>query len=57
MPIAPSSTSSFAIPIGRPGNPEEVGETVAWLCSSESSYVTGAVIPVDGGNAITIARP
>ena len=45
------------IPLGRPGNPEEVGEAVAWLCSDESSYVTGAVIPVDGGNAFTIARP
>lgn len=46
-----------AIPLGRPGNPEEVGEAVAWLCSDESSYVTGAVIPVDGGNAFTINRP
>ena len=46
-----------AIPLGRPGRPEEVGEAVAWLCSDESSYVTGAVIPVDGGNAFTISRP
>jgi NAD(P)-dependent dehydrogenase (short-subunit alcohol dehydrogenase family) len=46
-----------AIPLGRPGNPEEVGEAVAWLCSDQSSYVTGAVIPVDGGNAFTIDRP
>jgi len=46
-----------AIPIGRPGKPEEVGEAVAWLCSNESSYVTGAIIPVDGGNAFTFARP
>lgn len=46
-----------AIPLGRPGEPEEVGEVVAWLCSDESSYVTGAVIPVDGGNAFTINRP
>lgn len=46
-----------AIPLGRPGRPEEIGEAVAWLCSDESSYVTGAVIPVDGGNAFTINRP
>ena len=46
-----------AIPLGRPGEPEEIGEAVAWLCSDESSYVTGAVIPVDGGNAFTINRP
>jgi len=46
-----------AIPLGRPGNPSEVGEAVAWLCSDMSSYVTGATIPVDGGNAFTINRP
>jgi A-factor type gamma-butyrolactone 1'-reductase (1S-forming) len=45
------------IPLGRVGNPEEVGEVAAWLCSDESSYVTGAVIPVDGGNAFTVNRP
>lgn len=46
-----------AIPIGRPGNPEEVGEAIAWLCSDAASYVTGVVLPVDGGNLITINRP
>jgi NAD(P)-dependent dehydrogenase (short-subunit alcohol dehydrogenase family) len=35
--------------MGRFGQPIEVGEVVAWLCSPESAYVTGAVIPVDGG--------
>jgi len=33
----------------RYGQPAEVGEVVAWLCSPASSYVTGTVIPVDGG--------
>ncbi len=46
-----------AIPIGRPGEPEEVGEAIAWLCSDAASYVTGVVLPVDGGNLITINRP
>lgn len=46
-----------AIPAGRPGEPEEVGEVIAWLCSEWSSYVTGTVIPVDGGNAITFKSP
>lgn len=46
-----------AIPIGRPGNPEEVGEAIAWLCSDAASYVTGVTLPVDGGNLITINRP
>ncbi|MDA1279884.1 MAG: glucose 1-dehydrogenase [Chloroflexi bacterium] len=46
-----------AIPIGRIGRPEEVGEVIAWLCSDWSSYVTGVTIPVDGGNAFTINAP
>jgi NAD(P)-dependent dehydrogenase (short-subunit alcohol dehydrogenase family) len=34
---------------GRYGQPREVGEAVTWLCSSSASYVTGTVLPVDGG--------
>lgn len=37
------------IPMGRMGTPAEVGEVVAFLCSDAASYVTGAIIPVDGG--------
>ena len=29
--------------------PEEIGETVAWLLSDKSSYITGSAIPIDGG--------
>lgn len=36
-------------PIGRMGNPEEVAEAVVWLCSSESSFVIGHPLVVDGG--------
>jgi len=36
-------------PIGRLGAPEEVAETVIWLCSDASSFITGDAIPVDGG--------
>lgn len=37
------------IPIQRPGRPEEVAEMVAFVCSENSDYITGAVLPVDGG--------
>jgi NAD(P)-dependent dehydrogenase (short-subunit alcohol dehydrogenase family) len=35
-------------PIGRLGEATEVAEAVVWLCSDGASYVTGAVLPVDG---------
>jgi NAD(P)-dependent dehydrogenase (short-subunit alcohol dehydrogenase family) len=37
------------IPLQRLATPEEVADAVLFLASSESSYITGAVIPVDGG--------
>ena len=36
-------------PIGRMGEPAEVAQTVVWLCSDASSFVTGLPMPVDGG--------
>ena len=38
-----------AHPIGRVGQPSEVGQLVAFLASDDSSFITGAAIPVDGG--------
>ncbi len=37
------------IPLGRYGDPEELGRVGAFLLSPAASYVTGAIVPVDGG--------
>jgi 3-oxoacyl-[acyl-carrier protein] reductase len=38
-----------AIPVGRLGDPKELGSLVAFLASEQASYITGAVYQVDGG--------
>lgn len=40
------------IPMGRFGEPEEMAAAVAFLASAEAGYITGTVLPVDGGIAI-----
>ncbi|MFD7659688.1 SDR family NAD(P)-dependent oxidoreductase [Actinosynnema sp. NPDC059797] len=37
------------IPLGRPGEPEEIAEAVAWLLGDAASFTTGAVLKVSGG--------
>ena len=36
-------------PMGRLGEPEEVAEAIAFLASDQASFITGAILPVDGG--------
>ncbi|MFE1886469.1 SDR family oxidoreductase, partial [Streptomyces diastatochromogenes] len=40
------------IPLGRTASPEEVAKVVRFLASADAGYVTGAVVPVDGGLAM-----
>ena len=44
-------------PLQRVGMPEEVAAVVSFLCSTESSFVSGAVVPVDGGLTAKLAIP
>ncbi len=43
------ATIKQQVPLGRYASPEEVAGAVTWLASPAATYVTGAVIPVDGG--------
>jgi NAD(P)-dependent dehydrogenase (short-subunit alcohol dehydrogenase family) len=43
--------AGLSVPMRRTGSVSEVARTVLWLCSERSSFITGAVIPVDGGQA------
>jgi NAD(P)-dependent dehydrogenase (short-subunit alcohol dehydrogenase family) len=40
------------VPMGRLGRSEEIADTVLWLCSSKSSFITGQAIAVDGGYTV-----
>ncbi|MBA3055663.1 MAG: SDR family oxidoreductase [Sphingomonadales bacterium] len=45
---------TIGVPAARAGTSEELGSTVAFLCSEQAGYITGTWIPVDGGNHASI---
>jgi 3-oxoacyl-[acyl-carrier protein] reductase len=48
-PDGPTDNDLLAIPLRRLGTAREIGDVVCFLCSDRAAYVTGSVIPVDGG--------
>ena len=47
--VADAKALDPEVPLGLSGKPEEVAALVAWLCSEEAAYVTGASYVIDGG--------
>ena len=45
------------IAMGRPGHPEEVADVIAFLASEEARFVTGTILPVDGGLSASNGQP
>jgi NAD(P)-dependent dehydrogenase (short-subunit alcohol dehydrogenase family) len=43
-------------PLGRPGHPDDIAETILFLASDRASWMTGETIPIDGGRHLTCAR-
>jgi NAD(P)-dependent dehydrogenase (short-subunit alcohol dehydrogenase family) len=41
-----------AIPMRRLGTPEEIAQAVLWLCSADSSFITGHALAIDGGTVV-----
>lgn len=49
MPPEWRSAIEATVPLGRMGTPQEVASVVAFLASEDAGYVTGALVPIDGG--------
>ena len=53
--IPEADRNTFArrkIPVGRYGRPEEIAELVAWALLDAPAFLTGAVLPIDGGMTV-----
>ncbi|HEX2381912.1 MAG TPA: glucose 1-dehydrogenase [Acidimicrobiales bacterium] len=49
--------AAASVPMARVGTTGEVADTVLWLCSDQSSFITGVTIPIDGGQLAGLKPP
>jgi NAD(P)-dependent dehydrogenase (short-subunit alcohol dehydrogenase family) len=49
VPASPKLNSTTTIPLRRMGQPHEIGDLCAYLCSLQAGYITGQSIVVEGG--------
>lgn len=52
LPQAVRERALLRTPVGRAGTAEEVGALVGYLCSDAAAFITGAVVPIDGGQLV-----
>jgi NAD(P)-dependent dehydrogenase (short-subunit alcohol dehydrogenase family) len=52
LPQAARERALLRTPLGRAGTAEEVGAFVRYLCSDAAAFITGAVVPIDGGQLV-----
>ena len=54
--LTPQQKEAYAqqIPLGRLGQPQDIGNAAVFLCSDEASFVTGATLPVSGGTDLRV---